>query len=127
MNYSLKSERLAFLGTYLPRLCGIATFTYDLCEAVSQASPDSHCFVGAVNDRPQSYAYPPRVRFELQEKELDSYRRAADFLNFNNADVLCLQHEFGIYGGPEGSHILTLLKELHMPVVTTLHTLNRIQ
>jgi hypothetical protein len=62
------------------------------------------------------------VRFELDEKDLDSYRRAADFLNFNNTDVLCLQHEFGIYGGPAGSHILALLKEVRMPVVTTLHT-----
>ncbi len=116
------SKRIAFLGDYLPRLCGIATFTHDLCEAVSQAAPDTDCFVGAVNDRAEGYDYPPRVRFELQEKELDSYRRAADFLNFNNADVLCVQHEFGIYGGPAGSHILALLKEVRMPVVTILHT-----
>ncbi len=62
------------------------------------------------------------MQFELQEKELDSYRRAADFLNFRNADILCVQHEFGIYGGPAGSHLLALLKEVRMPVVTTLHT-----
>jgi hypothetical protein len=62
----------------------------------------------------------PRVRLELLEKDLDSYRRAADFLNFNNADVLCVQHEFGIYGGAAGSHLLALLKEVRMPVVTTL-------
>ena len=80
---------------------------------------------GAVNDRPEGYDYPPRVRFEMQEKDLDSYRRAADFLNFNNADVLCVQHEFGIYGGPAGSHLLALLKEVRMPVVTTLHTVLR--
>jgi glycosyltransferase involved in cell wall biosynthesis len=107
----------------LPRLCGIATFTHDLCEAVACASPETECFVGAVNDRADGYDYPARVRFELQEKELDSYRRAADFLNFNNADVLCLQHEFGIYGGSAGSHVLALLKEVRMPVVTTLHTI----
>lgn len=83
------------------------------------------CLVGAVNDRKEGYEYPPRVRFELLEKDLDSYRRAADFLNFNNADVLCVQHEFGIYGGPAGSHLLALLKEVRMPVVTTLHTLLR--
>jgi glycosyltransferase involved in cell wall biosynthesis len=115
-------QRIAFLGDYFPRLCGIATFTNDLCEAVASAAPDSDCFVGAVNDRVEGYDYPARVRFELQEKELDSYRRAADFLNFNNADVLCVQHEFGIYGGSAGSHLLALLKEVHMPVVTTLHT-----
>jgi glycosyltransferase involved in cell wall biosynthesis len=115
-------KRVAFLGDYLPRLCGIATFTHDLCEAVANKTPGSDCFVGAVNDRPEGYRYSERVRFELQEKELSSYRRAADFLNFDNADVLCVQHEFGIYGGPAGSHLLALLKEVRMPVVTTLHT-----
>lgn len=89
---------------------------------MSAAAPESQCIAGAVNDRLEGYRYPPRVRFEMQEKDLDSYRRAADFLNFNNMEVLCLQHEFGIYGGPAGSHILALLKEVRMPVVTTLHT-----
>ncbi|MDP1831251.1 MAG: glycosyltransferase family 4 protein [Geothrix sp.] len=118
-------DRIAFLGGYLPRLCGIATFTHDLCEAVAEASPASECYTGAMNDRAEAYDYPPRVRFELDQKDLDSYRRAADFLNFNNADVLCVQHEFGIYGGPAGSHLLALLKEVRMPVVTTLHTVLR--
>ncbi len=87
--------------------------------------PGSDCYVGAVNDRAEGYAYPPRVRFEMAEKNLDSYRRAADFLNFSNADVLSVQHEFGIYGGSAGSHLLALLKEVRMPVVTTLHTILR--
>lgn len=78
-----------------------------------------------MNDRIEGYKYPERVRFELLEKDLDSYRRAADFLNFNNADVLCVQHEFGIFGGPAGSHLLALLKEVRMPVVTTMHTVLR--
>ncbi len=115
-------KRIAFLGDYLPRLCGIATFTSDLCEAVAGAALGSDCYVGAVNDRAEGYAYPPRVRFQMAEKKLDSYRRAADFLNFHNADVLSVQHEFGIYGGAAGSHLLALLKEVRMPVVTTLHT-----
>jgi glycosyltransferase involved in cell wall biosynthesis len=117
--------RIAFLGDYPPRLCGIATFTADLCEATASASPGSLCYAGAVNDRAGPYEYPRRVRFELDEKELDSYRRAADFLNFDNAEILCVQHEFGIYGGSAGGHILALLKELRMPVVTTLHTVLR--
>jgi glycosyltransferase involved in cell wall biosynthesis len=117
--------RIAFLGDYPPRLCGIATFTQDLCEATAEAAPASECYVGAVNDRVDAYKYPQRVRFELDEKEMDSYRRAADFLNFNNADILCVQHEFGIYGGPAGSHLLALLKEVRMPVVTTLHSILR--
>ena len=124
MNSTLP-DRIAFLGGYLPRLCGIATFTHDLCEAVAVAVPGAECFTGAVNDRLDGYDYPPRVRFELDQKDLDSYRRAADFLNFNNADVLCVQHEFGIYGGPAGSHLLTMLEEVRMPVVTTLHTVLR--
>ncbi len=118
-------RRIAFLADYLPRLCGIATFTHDLCESVAAAAPEADCFVGAVNDRAEGYDYPQRVRFEFLEKDLDSYRRAADFLNFNNADILCVQHEFGIYGGPAGSHLLALLKEVRMPVVTTLHTILR--
>ena len=125
MTDSIQPDCIAFLGGFLPRLCGIATFTHDLCEAVADAAPGSQCFAGAVNDRIEGYHYPPRVRFELDQKDLDSYRRAADFLNFSNADVLCVQHEFGIYGGPAGSHLLTLLREVRMPVVTTLHTLLR--
>lgn len=121
----LLPQQIAFLGGYIPRRCGIATFTHDVCEAVAAAAPDAQCIVGAVNDRLEGYRYPPRVRFEIVEKDLDSYRRAADFLNFNNTEVLCVQHEFGIYGGPAGSHLLALLKELRMPVVTTLHTVLR--
>ncbi len=123
MNDIDSRDRIAFLGNYLPRQCGIATFTHDICEAVSTAAPSALCYAGAVNDRVEGYHYPPRVRFELLEKDLDSYRRAADFLNFDNAGLLCVQHEFGIYGGPAGSHLLALLKEVRMPVVTTLHTI----
>ena len=118
-------KTIAFLGGYLPRLCGIATFTTDLCEAVAGAALGSQVYSCAVNDRIASYDYPSRVRFELAEQSLDSYRRAADFLNFERADILCVQHEFGIYGGPAGSHLLALLKEVRMPVVTTLHTVLR--
>lgn len=118
----IEPRRIAFLGGFSPRQCGIATFTTDLCESVSLASPADECYSGAVNDRREGYAYPPRVKFELLEGDLDSYRRAADFLNFDNAGVLCVQHEFGIYGGPSGNYLLALLKEVRMPVVTTLHT-----
>ena len=123
MRDSIAPLRIAFLGDYLPRLCGIATFTHDLCESVASIVPGWDCFVGAVNDRPEGYAYPPRVRFEISEKDLSSYRRMADLLNFNNTDLLCVQHEFGIYGGAAGGHLLALLKEVRMPVVTTLHTI----
>ncbi len=117
-----KINRIAFLGDYLPRQCGIATFTTDICEAVAAEYPDCECIVGAVNDRPEGYEYSTRIRFEIDEKEIDSYRRAADFLNINNVEVVSVQHEFGIYGGPAGSHLLAFLRDVRMPVVTTLHT-----
>ena len=120
-----KINRVAFLGDYLPRQCGIATFTTDICEAVAAQYPGCECVVGAVNDRPEGYDYSTRIRFEIDEKEIDSYRRAADFLNINNVEVVSVQHEFGIYGGPAGSHLLALLRDVHMPVVTTLHTVLR--
>ncbi|HEY65203.1 MAG TPA: glycosyltransferase [Caldilineae bacterium] len=118
-------KRIAFIGNYLPRQCGIATFTTDLCESIAEQFRGTTCFAVPVNDTEEGYDYPPRVRFELQENDLTSYRRAADFLNINNVDLVCLQHEYGIYGGPAGSHILALLRELRMPVVTTLHTILR--
>src|ERR1700732_2877372 len=118
-------KQIAFLGDHLPRQCGIATFTADICEAVAAEYPRCECIVGAVNDRPEGYDYSTRIRFEIDEKEIDSYRRAADFLNINNVEVVSVQHEFGIYGGPAGSHLLALLRDVHMPVVTTLHTLLR--
>ena len=118
-------KQIAFLGDHLPRQCGIATFTADICDAIATEFPECQCIVGAVNDRPEGYDYPDRIRFEIDEKELDSYRRAADFLNINNVEIVLVQHEFGIYGGPAGSHLLALLRDVHMPVVTALHTVLR--
>ncbi len=118
-------SRVAFIGNYLPRQCGIATFTTDLCESIATHYSQTTCIALPVNDGEASYAYPARVRFELTENDIESYRRAADFLNINNVDLVCLQHEYGIYGGKAGSHILALLHELRMPVVTTLHTILR--
>lgn len=115
-------RNIAFVGNYLPRRCGIATFTTDLCESIANEFAGVVCFALPVNDTDAGYPYPERVRFELEEKDIDSYRRAADFLNISNVDVVCLQHEYGIFGGRAGSHILALLRELRMPVVTTLHT-----
>jgi glycosyltransferase involved in cell wall biosynthesis len=117
--------KVAFLGDYLPRKCGIATFTTDLRCAIAAEFPSLQCPVVPVNDLEQGYDYPPEVRFEIAEQELPSYLRAADFLNITGVDVLCVEHEFGIFGGPAGSHVLALLRELRMPIVTTLHTVLR--
>ncbi|HUR55616.1 MAG TPA: glycosyltransferase family 4 protein [Gemmataceae bacterium] len=118
-------RKIAFVGDYLPRKCGIATFTHDMYASVATGFPRAECIVVPVNDRPDGYDYPPEVRFEIAEPDLESYLRAADFLNFANTDVVCLQHEYGIYGGPAGSHVLGLVRDLRMPVVTTFHTVLR--
>ncbi len=118
-------KRIAFIGNYLPRQCGIATFTTDLCEAIAAEHRGTTCIAVPVNDIEAGYAYPARVRFELTEKDLESYRRAADFLNINSVDLVCLQFEYGIFGGRAGSHILALLRDLRVPIVTTLHTILR--
>ena len=115
-------KKIAFLGDYLPRKCGIATFTHDLRTAIASEYPRIDCLVAPVNDLPEGYEYPPEVRFEFSENDLDSYARTAEYLNFSDTDVVCLQHEYGIFGGPAGSYILALLRDLRIPVVTTLHT-----
>jgi glycosyltransferase involved in cell wall biosynthesis len=118
-------SRIAVIGNYLPRHCGIATFTTDLCEAISAEYGTARVLALPVNDTAQGYDYPARVRWSLTQDDVASYREAAEFLNFHNIDMVCLQHEYGIFGGPAGSHILHLLRSLKMPVVTTLHTVLR--
>jgi glycosyltransferase involved in cell wall biosynthesis len=121
----IRPDLIAFIGDYLPRRCGIATFTADLRQAIAAEYPETTSFVVAVDDTPEGYNYPPEVRFEIGEQALLSYQQAGDFLNYNNISLVCLQHEYGIYGGPAGSHILALLRKLRMPIVTTLHTILR--
>jgi len=118
-------KRIAVVGNHLPRQCGIATFTTDLCNAIAAEYKSSELSVVAVNDPLSPYGYPARVRFEITEGDISSYRAAANYLNSRDIDVVCLQHEYGIYGGKAGSHVLELLKHLRMPVVTTLHTVLR--
>jgi glycosyltransferase involved in cell wall biosynthesis len=118
-------SRIAVIGNYLPRQCGIATFTTDLCAAIAAEYGTARLLALPVNDTDEGYDYPARVRWSLAQDDLTSYQQAAEFLNFNNIDMVCLQHEYGIFGGPAGSHILQLLRHLKMPVVTTLHTVLR--
>ncbi|MFZ0304098.1 MAG: glycosyltransferase family 4 protein [Terracidiphilus sp.] len=117
--------RIAFVGNYLPRQCGIATFTTDLCAALATEYGAGRLFAIPVNDPESSYDYPEQVRLELEQEDSASYERAAEFLNFNGNDLVCVQHEYGIYGGVAGDHILMLMRKLKMPVVTTLHTVLR--
>lgn len=115
-------SRVAFVGNYLPRKCGIATFTTHLSQAIALQYPNKETAVFAINDQPIGYEYPDQVRFELAQDDLGMYENAADFINLHHYDVVSLQHEFGIFGGKAGSHILSLLRGLKVPVVTTLHT-----
>jgi glycosyltransferase involved in cell wall biosynthesis len=117
--------RIAFVGNFLPRQCGIATFTTDLCAAFAAEYGGERLFAIPVNDPESHYEYPEQVRLELEQEDLGSYERAAEFLNFNGNDLVCLQHEYGIYGGSAGRHILALLRKLKMPLVTVLHTVLR--
>jgi glycosyltransferase involved in cell wall biosynthesis len=117
--------RIAVIGNHLPRQCGIATFTTDLCDAIATEYGASQLSVVAVNDGHSSYLYPERVRFEISEGDLESYKSAADFLNAGDVELVCLQHEYGIFGGKSGNYIMELLKHLKMPVITTLHTVLR--
>src|SRR6188768_2388876 len=117
------TRRLALIGNHLPRQCGIATFTTDLSSAIADAAPSAEVVVVAMNDAGREHAYPDRVRFEVAEDEIAAYRRAAQHLNASGVEIVSLQHEYGIFGGKCGSHVLTLLRELRMPVVSTLHTI----
>ncbi|MGB8028514.1 MAG: glycosyltransferase family 4 protein [Terracidiphilus sp.] len=120
-----RPRRMAVIGNHLPRQCGIATFTTDLSDAITAEYGAAGLSVVAVNDPQSSYAYPARVRFQIAEDDISAYRVTARFLNAHGVDLVCLQHEYGIYGGEAGSYVLQLLKYLNMPVVTTLHTVLR--
>ncbi|MEA2887082.1 MAG: hypothetical protein QOD11_1442, partial [Bradyrhizobium sp.] len=115
-------RRIAVIGNSLPRRCGIATFTTDLQQAISTSRPNIDTSIVAMTDHGQAYAYPAAVALQVKDGNIDEYARAADFLNGGRFDAVCLQHEFGIFGGEAGAHILALLSRLTMPVVTTLHT-----
>lgn len=114
-------SRVALIGNYPPRKCGISTFMYDLNAGLKENGVETS--IVAMNDGLHTYAYPPEVVLEIEQNNLTSYINAANFLNINNYDAVVLQHEFGIFGGQDGRHILQLLKRLRMPVITTLHTI----
>ena len=115
-------KSVALIGSYLPRQCGIATFTADLATAILDNDPDIDCTIVAMNDRPEGYEYPETVKFEIKQDKLSDYRRAANFLNLRDPDAVCLQHEYGIFGGQRGSFIIELAQNLKVPLITTLHT-----
>ena len=117
-----KQLKVLFIGTYVPKECGIATFTFDLLNSVSGMHDDIHCEVIALNDPSETYNYPDEVVFQIERNKLEDYHRAADFINQSDADIVCLQHEFGLFWGNAGDYIFTLLSGINKHVITTLHT-----
>lgn len=115
-------RNVALVGSYVPRRCGIATFTKDLRDALAVQPGIERTIVLAMDDIPESYAYPNEVAFQIRTFQQRDYATAADMLNINRVDAVFVQHEYGIYGGPDGEFILELIHSLRMPVITTLHT-----
>lgn len=116
-------SRIALIGNHTPRRCGIATFTADVAAAVKLAGIEVD--VIAMNDGAKSYRYPKAVKFEIEQDCRESYLNAAEYVNSQKPDVVCVQHEYGIYGGKAGEYLLSLARELKPPLVTTLHTILR--
>ena len=118
--------RIAFVASAVPRRCGIATFTADLMAAVKAADPAVRCIAAAIDEPNATHAYGPEVRWRIRQGDKASYRGAARAINESSADVVNLQHEFGLYGvwrdGAYDDHCVPMLEELKKPVITTLHT-----
>jgi glycosyltransferase involved in cell wall biosynthesis len=118
-----RAKSIALIGNYPPRLCGIATFTADVHEALRIARPDAEIDVYAMTDVEGAYDYPPEVTCEIRQNVIEDYLIAAEKLNASRPDIICVQHEFGIFGGPAGEYLMTLLEATDRPVVTTTHTI----
>lgn len=113
-------NKVAIIGSYLPRKCGIATFSSDLQKHLADDETDA--WVIAMNDVETGYTYPSEVKFQIRQNIIRDYISAADFINSNQLNGVYLQHEYGIYGGEYGRFVLQLLKRINVPIFTTLHT-----
>ena len=114
--------KVAYISTFPPRECGIATYTNDLVDAISRLYITQSPTIVAINERGGYYNYPSLVGFQIDREEIDSYIEAAEYINRSDIDIVNLQHEYGLFGGAWGEHILTFLERVEKPVVTTLHT-----
>lgn len=115
---------VAYVSTYPPKQCGIATFTRDLARAVMIHGPATKEIIVGIHEE-QNYSHDANIRFAIDKHDRASYISAAAFLNDADIDVVCLQHEYGIYGGEWGEYILELCRNLEKPIVTTFHTVLR--
>lgn len=123
--YHHKNLGISFISSYLPRQCGIATFTNDLATSIGKISRHDNILtnITALNDIPEGYKYTSDVKFEIKDKSVNDFKEAAYYLNLSDSDVINIQHEFGLYGGEAGANILYLIENLNKPLVTTLHTI----
>ena len=119
---ALSIQTAAVVGSYFPRQCGIATFSKDLRDAVADEIGQRQTSVIAIDDNAAGYDYPDEVRFQIPQHKQVEYISAADLLNVNQIDCVLLQHEYGIYGGKDGSQVLEFARTLRMPIISTLHT-----
>lgn len=122
----MKPLKIAIIGNYVPRQCGIATFTRDLIESMTinknLSDIKAEAYVIAMNDQQNSYSYPDIVKSVIREDSQRDYLNAVKYINFSNADICLIQHEFGIFGGERGKFILSLIQRLEKPLVVTFHT-----
>ena len=114
---------IALIGNFLPRKCGLATFTTDIYTAMRGRYPDLTVDVYAMDDHPGRYAYPPEVTAAIPQDDLTSYIATARSIEASGAEAIWVQHEYGIYGGPAGEYLLALLDRTTLPVIVTLHTI----
>ncbi|MCC6681398.1 MAG: glycosyltransferase family 4 protein [Phycisphaeraceae bacterium] len=122
-NYTIhRRSNVAFVGTYVPRQCGLATFSQNLVRAITDADSTIDITVVAVNDRRNAFRYPSMVKHQIVQQCREDYRRVTEILNISRVDAVCLQHEHGIYGGADGVYVLEMVRRLRMPLITTLHT-----
>ncbi|MBP1675250.1 MAG: glycosyl transferase, partial [Bacteroidetes bacterium] len=119
--------KIAYIGTYPPRECGIGTFTMNLYRSmviehkIDKDSIDG--FIVAMNDHEQTYDYPEEVKYTIRQEHQRDYLSAVKFINLSGADLCILEHEFGIFGGQDGVYILSLLHRLEIPMIVTIHTI----
>ena len=122
----MKKIKIVCIGNYVPRQCGISTFTRDLTESIIQNNIEKNikaeAFVVAMNDQNKTYEYPDIVKYTIRQEYQKDYLEAVKFINYSNAEICILQHEFGIYGGKNGIFLLPLIHKLKIPLIVTFHT-----
>ena len=117
-----KPIRAIYISSYIPRKCGIATYTKDLTNAINPLNPHALAVIMAINRPEENINYPWEAKFKIEENNLSSYLQASDYINNSGVDIISLQHEFGLFGSHWGENIVPFVESLKHPLVTTLHT-----